>query len=116
MSDRRALMGAVSGGSGEGFSIDWANVTEVTIGANSVTNTAGCQTYFSGYSYHYVILASPITQNRQFVFGYSRYADGKMNSAHRNEGTSDIRGVTIDTSYDAKLVEGSKYYLLKKKA
>ena len=116
MSDRRALMGAALGSSGEGLSIDWANVEEVTVVANSVTNTAGCQTYFSGYSYHYVILASPITQNRQFVFGYSRYANGTMNSAHRSEGTSDIRGVAVDTSYDAKLVEGSKYYLLKKKA
>lgn len=113
MSDRRALMGAASGSGGG--DIEWADVTEVTIGANSVTNTAGCQTYFSEYSYHFVILASPITDNRQFVCGYSRYANGTMNAAYRNENTSEIRGVAVDTSYDAKLVEGSKYYLLKKK-
>lgn len=107
-------IGNISGGGGLTF--DWADVEEVTIGVNSVTNMAGCQTYFSGYSYHFVILASPITKNRQFVCGYSRLANGTMNGAYRSEGTSDIRSVAVDTSFDGYLVEGSKYYILKKKA
>lgn len=115
MSDRRALMGAVSG-SAEGLSIDWADVTEVTIEANSINKTSGVATYFQGYSYHFVILASPITTNRQFVFGMSRNANGTMESPCRYETPSTIRPVAVDTSYDCYLVEGSKYYLLKKKA
>lgn len=98
--------------SGSGMSIDWAEVTEVTIGANSVTNTTGVQTYFSGYTYKFVILASALTTNNQFVLGFSQNQDGTMNSPFRyRDGT--IKPTNIGASYDCKLIEGTKYYLLK---
>lgn len=98
--------------SGGGISIDWADVTEVTIGANSVTNTTGVQTYFSGYTYKFVILASALTTNNQFVFGSSIQQDGTMGTPFRyRDGT--IKTTGMGANYDCKLIEGTKYYLLK---
>lgn len=100
---------------GGGMTMDWADVTEVTIGANSVTKTSGVNTYFSGYSYHLIVLASPITVSKQFVYGRSEYADGTLSGASRKESDSRIRNCAVDNSYDCYLVEGSKYYLFKMK-
>ena len=97
--------------SGGGISIDWAEVTEVTIGANSITNMTGVQTFFSGYTYKLIILASPITVNNQFTYGHSQGSDGTLNfvSRYRNDA---IKSSIVGNAYDAKLVEGTKYYLL----
>lgn len=97
--------------SGGGISIDWAEVTEVTIGANSITNMTGVQTYFSGYTYKLIILASPITVNAQFAYGHSQNSDGTLNYVYRNNNGA-IKSSTVGSNYDAKLVEGTKYYLL----
>ena len=115
MSDRRVLMGALLGSSGGSFDIDWADVTEVTIEANSVTSTAAVSTYFSGYTYSFVILASALTTTDQFVFGDCPNQDGVMGNPHRYRGGK-IVGTIVGANYDAKLVEGTKYYLLKIKA
>lgn len=107
-------IGNISSGGG-GMTMDWADVTEVTIGANSVTKTSGVNTYYSGYRYHLIVLASPITVSRQFVFGTSDNANGTLEKAWRKESASRIRACAVDNSYDCYLVEGSKYYLFKMK-
>lgn len=106
-------IGNIPSGSG-GLAFDWADVEEVTIGANSVTNMSGVQTYFSGYTYKFILLASPLTTNNQFVFGLSNNANGTMNSAARYR-NGNIISTTVSTNYDAALVEGTKYYLLTQK-
>ena len=111
--DYADLVDSISGGGGLDF--DWADVEEVTIGANSVTNTAAVSTYFSGYTYSFVILSSALTTNNQFVLGSCQNQDGVMGDPHRYRDGKIVQTV-IGANYDAKLVEGTKYYLLKRKA
>lgn len=99
---------------GGGISIDWADVTEVTIGANSVTNTTGVQTYFSGYTYTFVLLADSLTVNNQFVSALSVNQDGSITNTTRYR-DGKVQGTIVGNAYDAKLIEGTKYYLLKRK-
>lgn len=99
---------------GGGISIDWADVTEVTIGANSVTNTTGVQTYFSGYSYTFVLLGSSLTVNNQFVAAFSTQQNGSIQNIYRYR-DGRVQSSTVGNAYDDKLIEGTKYYLLKRK-
>lgn len=95
---------------GGGMALDWATVQEVTVGANSVTSTSGVSTYFSGYNYKFIMLASDLTVNNQFVFGYFNN-DGVLNNPYRwRNGT--IQHTVVGENYDCKLVEGTKYYLI----
>ena len=98
---------------GGGLAFDWANVSEITIGANSVTNTTGVQSYFSGYTYVCILLASSITTNNQFVWALSPDQNGTINQIDRYRDGS-IRTTTVGNAYDCKLVEGTKYYLFRK--
>lgn len=100
--------------SGGGMAIDWANVTEVTIGANSVTSTNAVGTYFSGYTYKFIMLASALTTNNQFAFGYSALADGALTTPYRYRNDK-IQSTTMGANYDCVLVEGSKYYIIAQK-
>jgi len=109
MSDRRALMGALLGSSGGG--LDWADVTEVTIGANNITKTSEISTYFSNYTYNIIILTSTPTVENQFVGGARLAQSGGMNTGLRYRGGA-IGGTAISSSYDGILVEGTKYCLL----
>lgn len=99
---------------GGGISIDWADVTEVTIGANSITNISGVQTYFSGYTFTFVLLASPLTADAQFVSALSVDQDGSMTWPTRYRGGK-VQSTIVGNAYDGKLIEGTKYYLLKRK-
>ena len=108
-----SAIAAIPSGGG-GISIDWADVTEVTIGANSVTNTSGVQTYFSGYTFTFVLLGSPLTVNNQFVAALSVNQDGSITIPTRYR-DGRVRGTAVGNAYDAKLIEGTKYYLLKMK-
>lgn len=96
---------------GGGMTLDWATVQEVTIGANSVTNTSGVNTYFSGYNYKFIMLASDLTVNNQFVFGYSSNANGALNTPYRWRNGA-IVATVVAANYDCVLVEGTKYYLI----
>ena len=109
MSDRRALMGAVLGSSGGG--LDWADVTEVTIGANTITKTGEISTYFSNYTYNIIILTSTPTTENQFVCGVRLAQSGGMNTSIRYRGGV-LGGAAISNSHDGILVEGTKYCLL----
>jgi len=109
MSDRRALMGALLGSGGG--DIDWANVTEVTIGANTITNTNQISTYFSDYPYNYIVLTSTPTTENQIVVGARLAQSGTMNHALRYRGGT-IGSAAISGAYDGILVEGTKYCLL----
>lgn len=99
--------------SGSGLAFDWANVSEITIGANSVTNTTGVQSFFSGYTYVCILLASSITTNNQFVWALSPDQNGTINQIDRYRDGS-IRTTAVGNAYDCKLVEGTKYYLFRK--
>lgn len=109
MSDRRALMGALLGSSGG--CLDWADVTEITIGANSVTKMTGVSEYFSNYTYDCIILTTSPTIENQFVAGGRMAQSGGMTGAFRYRGGV-IGSTQIASSYDAILVEGTKYCLL----
>lgn len=97
--------------SGGGASPAYTTISEVAIGANSVTNTAAAKTYFSGYeSYIAILLKETPTTNNQLVALF-------MN-APENNGAARLRNGTISrsavgTSYDCVLVEGTHYYVLK---
>ena len=109
MSDRRALMGALLGSGGGG--LDWADVTEITIGANTITNMSQISTYFSNYPYNYIILTSAPTTENQLVCGARFAQSGNMNSALRYRGGS-IGTAGVSNAHDGVLVEGTKYCLL----
>ena len=112
MSDRRALMGTVSGSGGG--DIDWANVTEVTIGANTITKMTEVSAYFSNYTYNYLVLTTAPTTENQVVVGARLAQSGTMNHALRYRGGT-IGGTIISGSYDGILVEGTKYCLLSRR-
>ncbi len=109
MSDRRALMGALLGSGGGG--LDWADVTEITIGANSVTKMTGVSEYFSNYTYDCIILTTSPTIENQFVAGGRMAQSGGMTGALRYRNGA-IGSTAIASSYDGILVEGTKYCLL----
>lgn len=96
---------------GGGMALDWATVQEVTIGANTVTSTSSVSSYFSGYNYKFVMLASDLTVNNQFVFGYSFGANGVLNTPYRWR-NGEVLATTVGANYDCVLVEGTKYYLI----
>lgn len=89
------------------ITFQWASQVHIeTIEANSITNSTNAKAYFdSRYSYNYAILLSPLTVNNQVVMM------GVNNSRWRNNSISNL---TIGTNYDAKLVEGTQYLILKK--
>ena len=96
---------------GGGMTLDWATIQEVTVGANSITNTSGVNTYFSGYNYKFVMLASDLTVNNQFVLGFSANANGVLNSPYRLR-NGVVASTAVGAAYDCALVEGTKYYLI----
>ncbi len=96
---------------GGGMTLDWATIQEVTVGANSVTSTSGVSTYFSGYNYKFIMLASDLTVNNQFVLGFSANATGALDQGYRWRGGK-VVAATVGANYDCVLVEGSKYYLI----
>lgn len=100
-------IGSISGGGG----LDWADVTEVTIGANTINNTNELSIYFTDYTYNYFVLTTAPTVQNQIVGGVRLAQSGGMHSALRYRNGS-ISGVVISASYDAVLVEGTKYCML----
>lgn len=99
----------VSGGGGNsGYTFDWASSAQVvTIGTNSVTNMQGVKGYFDSYSYDKVILLSPLTVNNQLV------ALGTKGGTPTRWRNGSIVSTVIGAAYDARLVEGTQYLLLK---
>lgn len=97
---------------GGGMTLGWASsVTEVTIGANSVTKTAGVNNYFSGYTYAFLFLKDSVTRSRQCIGGYCGTTRGTMTSCWRDQ-DGFFKACSVDNSYDCYLVEGSTYYLV----
>ena len=88
-----------------GIEPTWNTVDVITIGANSVSNTQEAKAYFSSYSYDIILLLEQPTVSNQictFIAGQpTRYRNGE------------VSGVVVGTSYDARVVEGTKYLLLK---
>lgn len=99
-------IGSISGGGG----LDWADVTEITIGANTVRNTSDVSAYFSNYTYNYLVLTTAPTTENQIVVGVRLAQSGAMDHVLRYRGGS-IGGAIIQGSYDGVLVEGTKYCL-----
>jgi hypothetical protein len=106
-------IGAIPSGGG-GYSFDWADVTEVTIGANSVSNTQGVVNFFSTYApYALIVLASALTTNNQFVSSHNSNLPGSnWIQRWRNGG---INVTTVGSNYDCFLPQGSKYLVFVKK-
>lgn len=105
-SDFVSEIGSISGGGG----LDWADVTEVTIGANTITKMTEVSAYFSNYTYNYLVLTTAPTTENQIVVGARLAKSGGMNFAVRYRGGT-IGGTIISGSYDGVLVEGTKYCL-----
>lgn len=99
---------------GGGYSFDWADVTEATIGANSVSNTQGVRDFFSSYApYGVIVLASELTTNNQLVS--SHYSSSATNNAMQRWKNGSFNTVTVGTNYDCVLPQGSKYLVFAKK-
>lgn len=97
-----------------GMTLDWADVQEVTIGPNSVSNTIDAQTYLSSFTYTFLILKDALTVNNQLVFAASQNLGTSINGAYRCRNNT-IGSAGIGAAYDCKLVEGSVYYAITKK-
>lgn len=99
---------------GGGYSFDWADVTEVTIGANSISNTQGVVDFFSSYTpYSLIVLASALTTNNQFVNVHGSSATGPGTMQRWRNG--DIVVTSVGERYDCVLPQGSKYLVFAKK-
>ena len=109
MSDRRALIGALLGSSGGG--LDWADVTEITVGANTIANMDQVDAYFSNYPYNYIILTTAPTTENQFVCGVRLAQSGKLGGILRYRNGA-INNAVVSVQHDGILVEGTKYCLL----
>lgn len=100
--------------SGDGYSFDWANVTEVTIGANSVSHTQGAADFFSTYApYSLIFLASALTTNNQLVSFNS--SDSNANGRVQRWRNGSVSSTNVSSSYDCVLPQGSKYLVFVKK-
>ncbi len=111
--DLATLIGSIQTGGG-GMTLDWADVQEITIGPNSVTNAANAQTYLSSFTFTFLILKDAVTVNNQLVFAASNDLGKSLKVMYRCR--NNVIGQTaISTSYDYKLVEGSVYYAITKK-
>lgn len=97
-----------------GMTLDWADVREVTIGPNSVSNTIDAQTYLSSFTYTFLILKDALTVNNQLVFAASQNLGTSLNAVFRCRNNT-IGSTGIGAAYDCKLVEGSVYYAITKK-
>ena len=97
-----------------GMTLDWADVREVTIGPNSVSNSIGAQTYLSSFTFTFLILKDALTVNNQLVFAGSNNPGASINAMYRYRNNT-IASTGIAASYDCKLVEGSVYYAITKK-
>lgn len=100
------LKSKAAGGSGS-CAFEWANVYEIEIGANSISNAADTVAYIktlvSSYSTSLIILESPLTVNNQMVacgVPLIRWRGGK------------IMSTTAGTAYDMFIPEGTKYLVL----
>lgn len=103
------------GGGGGGISIDWANITLVTVGANSVTNMSQVADYFKvDHTPCHVVLKESPTINNQFVFcSFDTNTNNMLASIRYKNGTIQTTGTT--SSYDARLIEGTNYYVFELK-
>lgn len=100
--------------SGGGMSIDWADVIEVIVGANSVSNTQGVADYFSTFApYSCIVLASGLTTNNQFVSSHNSSAAGS-NRMQRWRGGS-VSATNVASNYDCVIPQGSKYLVFVEK-
>lgn len=104
--------GTASGGGG--MTLDWADVQEITIGSNSVTNATDAQTYLSSFTFTFLILKDAITVNNQLVFAGSNNLGQSIQAMYRCRNNT-IGSAGVTSSYDCKLVEGSVYYAITKK-
>lgn len=100
------------GGGGGGYNFEWADVTEITIGANSVANTQAANEYFSSYAYDVIIFSGDFSINHQIALCSSNQGNGTMNNVFRYA-SGKIRATSVGTNFDCVLVEGSKYLLMK---
>lgn len=109
----KAAVDAIPSGGG-GMSIDWADVTEVTVGANSVSNTQGVANFFSTFApYILIVLASGLTTNNQFVSSNNSSNSGTNWMQRWRNGS--ISATTIGPNYDCVLPQGSKYLVFVEK-
>lgn len=91
---------------GGGVTVESANVYEITIGANSITNAFDANAYIFGlvHAPAYVLLNSvPDTYNQLVGFGFQ---DGEKMLRYRNGA---IGPAVNQTAYDGVLVEGTVY-------
>ena len=100
--------------SGGSMPIDWADVTEVTVGANSVSNTQGVADFFSTYApYSLIVLTSALTANNQIVNVLNSSATGGNTVQRWKNGV--IAGTTVGAGFDGVIPQGSKYLVFVKK-
>ena len=109
LDDYADLVDAIETGGGGG--LDWADVTEITVGANNVTNTSDANAYFSNYTYNYLVLTSAPTEQNQIVCGAGLPQSNGMTQITRYRNGA-LGGAGVSTNHDGVLVEGTKYCLL----
>lgn len=109
------VAGYGGGGSAEGISIDWPNITLVTIGANSVSNMGQAADYFKAdHTPCLVVLKESPTINNQFVFcSFNTNTHNIFDGLRYRNGTIQTSGTS--SSYDTRLIEGTHYYVFELK-
>lgn len=102
--------------SGSGLSVDGASKAEiVTVGANSVTNPVAALEYF-GYAAPFpnltIIALDPLTADAEFGYFASRSSNLSPMGWWRWRNNAINWPNTFNTSWDTRLVEGSKYLVI----
>lgn len=101
--------GTSSGGGGFTLPPYLVEGQTVTIEANSITKMDAAKNYFTSYQPYFILLLKTTpTVNNQVV---ALWFNGAAAARYRN---GSIGTAQISSSYDAKLVEGSEYVLIKK--
>lgn len=102
-------------------SVEWANVSEITIGANTISKSSEVASYFDPSTYgnqSIFILESALTTQNQCVYFANIYDTSGANTQNHITRYKDgqIRSTAVGTNYDCVLVEGTKYLVISKKA
>lgn len=105
---RETLRGKASGGGS--YTFEWANVYEIEIGENSISNSADTVAYIktlvNSYSTSLIVLMSPLTVNNQMVMcgvPLIRWRNGA------------IMSTTQGSNYDMFIPKGAKYLVMEYK-
>ena len=114
MDNKEIVVLAGKKSTGGGMSIDWADVTEVTVGANSISNSLGVRNFFSTFApYSFIVLASGLITENQFVSSHSSYSTGGNIIQRWRAGV--VTAASIGENYDCFIPQGSKYLVFAKK-